>query len=360
MAALARVLWAEVFAGDAATAAAWRESCACGGPAATPRCPAPLSSAEAEAASASAAAAAAAALLNSATGGAAAPPLPPPLLLLPYPAVPSRSWVALGFQGADPRTDLRALGASGLAFLARLLAAPSSALAAEGPNYRDRVLALAVGCARGVELPLAIAALNAQYMLMCHLHLFASAPAMCCCCGARIRELEYGARASQSFRGASLGGFVRLLGAEGPDAFFHLYAITVLLLAREWRAASGGGEGAAAGRAAGAARAGAGAGAGSAAQALAAGSRLRCFDAEDGGTRVGDARLLLFPEMLRSVRERVLGALAGIIDEDDVTDEASEAPEASLSPATRQRRRRRSRSVAPLGIAGLTDVLLAE
>lgn len=67
--------------------------------------------------------------------------------------------------------------------------------------------------------------------------------------------------------------------------------------------------------------------------------------------------------MLTRVRERVLGALAGTIDEEDPTDEASEAPldGASLSPTSR-RRRRRSRSFAAGGatIASLSEALLAE
>ena len=64
--------------------------------------------------------------------------------------------------------------------------------------------------------------------------------------------------------------------------------------------------------------------------------------------------------MLTRVRERVLGALAGTIDEEDPTDEASEAAFADL-PAAR-RRRRRSRSFSTAGAAtieGLSEALLA-
>ena len=351
--ALSRELWCEVFAGDAATAASWRETCACGRGGGGLSCPEPLQAA-------------------------AASSLSPPPLLLPYPGVPSRAWRALGFQGDSPRTDLRALGASGLAFLTRLLAA--SPAGGDGASYRSRVLSLAVGCARGADMPLAIAALNAQHLLMCHLHLFARPPAFCCCCGARIRETEYGARAAQSHRGASLTGFVRLLGAEGPDAFFHLYAIAVLLLAREWRAAAAPEPSASLSLAAVAAAAAAAAPpASSATPAVAGGAavapRLRCFDMENAGNRVGETRLLLFPGMLQRVRERIMGALAGTVDEDDPTGDDDDGGGAgaaaavaaaaavqgggSFSPITRTRRKRRSFSVASVTIASLSEALLA-
>jgi hypothetical protein len=79
--------------------------------------------------------------------------------------------------------------------------------------------------------------------------------------------------------------------------------------------------------------------------------------------RVGDARLLAFPAMLVRVRERVMGALAGVIDELDPTDEAGEAADAAagFSPLTR-RRRRPSRSFAAAGatVASLSEALLAQ
>ena len=263
----------------------------------------------------------------------------------------------------DPRTDLRALGASGLAFLVRLFdTGGGGGGGLDVPVYRDRVLCLAVGCARGTELPLAIAALNAQYMLRCHLHLFASPPAMCCCCGAKIRELEYGARSAQSHGGASLRGFARLVGAEGPKAFFHLYAIALLMLAREWRAAADTIDFPAAqvpdvGRAAAAA---------GAASAATPARRLLCFNYDSGGVPLGDARLLLFPAMLSRVRQRIMSALAGTIDESDATDERDlgAGPLGHLevsggSPVPRGHNRRRSNLMSRVpSIASLTEVLL--
>jgi hypothetical protein len=304
---------------------------------------------------------------------------------VPYPTIPSRSWVALGFQQNDPRTDLRAVGPSGVVYLVRLLTegtlAPSSAGAASLTSftprggYRARALAIAVGCARGVDMPLAIAAFNAQYMLACHLHLLRSPPAFCPCCGASIRQTEYGSRSAQSHRGASLRGFLAVLARE-PDAFFHLYACAVLMLAREWEDASlvvgGGGRGAAGGGREGGREGGEG-----------AGGPTRgppCLDLEGGGVPVGDVRLLQFPAMLSRVRQRIMAALAGaselpasvgtlasggqgfgggapLADADAIaTAQSWRAGQKSPTP----KRRRASYGSARLTVRALRELLLAE
>jgi hypothetical protein len=176
---------------------------------------------------------------------------------------------------------------------------------------------------------------------------------MCCCCGARIRENEFGSRSAQSHRGDSLRGFVRLLGAEGPDAFFHLYAVAVLMLAREWRLAAPSRFSAASPSPRMAKVAPAPAARGVAAPAAAAeaapspAARLKCFDADNGGTPVGDSRLLQFPAMLLRVRQRIMAALAGSVENDDdlalnsleaaASSRASPSPGRSGKPASRRR-----------------------
>lgn len=285
--ALCKQLWNSVFARNSPCVSSWRQGCTCSASAAMPdgtgRCPAgPLAGGEAE---------------------------------LAYPAMPSRAWICLGFQQSDPRTDMRAVGVPGLAYLVRLLSDSDH-------GYRERAMALAVGCARGNELPLAIAAFNAQYMLACHLHLLKSPPAFCPCCGSKIRETEYGSRSSQSYRGACLRGFLALL-VQDPDAFFHLYAISILMLAKEWEQASPSSgalkrKGAYTDAASPLSSAATGAGSSGSAGGVThvqpsptGAGAIACLDLENGGVPVGDARLLQFPSMLNRVRQRIMAALAG-------------------------------------------------
>lgn len=367
---LSNQLWEAVFSTDSATSSLWRETCVC---TSANKCPETLI----------------ANAVQKVVGGggvAGSTSSSSTILLSPLPELPSRAWVSLGFQGNDPRTDLRALGSSGLSLMLRLfeknqasssqwttsnyssgsgggsggggysddepfLNNPAFGVSALPPSYHDRILRLAIGCARGTELPFAIAALNAQYMLLCHLRLYPSPtgapPVMCCCCGSKIRELEYGSRSTQSYQGASLRGFVQLLGSEGPDAFFHLYAITLLMLAKEWRQASysdkplpgeGGGEGST------------------------TSGQLRCFDRNHGGIHVGDARLLQFPVMLSRVRQRVMGALAGSVEEDDFSSIPHHEP--TMSSAQKSRSRTRSFFASPVrsrpapSITSLSETLL--
>ena len=366
---LSNQLWENVFSTDSATSSLWRETCVC---TSTQKCPETT-------------------IANSVqhvisetikgVGSSNSSNSNSTVLLSPLPELPSRAWVSLGFQGNDPRTDLRALGSSGLSLMLRLFERNSSSSvnrwtasgSASGggysddepflnnpafgastlpQSYHDRILRLAIGCARGTELPFAIAALNAQYMLLCHLRLYPSPtgapPVMCCCCGSKIRELEYGSRSAQSYQGASLRGFIQLLGSEGPDAFFHLYAITLLMLAKEWRQASysdkplpgeGGGEG----------------GGGDIPS-----GQLRCFDRNHGGIHVGDARLLQFPAMLLRVRQRVMGALAGSVEDDDF----ASSPHQDVHVNQKSRSRSRSFFASPVkshpapSITSLSETLL--
>ena len=89
---------------------------------------------------------------------------------LSYPSIPSKAWICLGFQQSDPRTDMRAVGIVGLSYFVRFLSDSTY-------GYQNQALQLAAGCARGLDLPLAIAAFNVQYMLLCHLHLLRQKPA---------------------------------------------------------------------------------------------------------------------------------------------------------------------------------------
>jgi hypothetical protein len=387
---LSNKLWEAVFSTDATTSSLWRETCVC-----------PMSNKCPETSLANSIRSVVAQTNTSTTSTTTTSTTTSSLstltLLIPLPELPSHAWVSLGFQGHDPRTDLRALGSSGLSLMLRLfdknpslssmsgnsnnrwdrstdtnnsddepfLNNPAFGASSLPVSYHDRILRLAIGCARGTELPFAIAALNAQYMLLCHLRLYPSPtgapPVMCCCCGSKIRELEYGSRSTQSFRGASLRGFVQLLGTEGPDAFFHLYAITLLMLAKEWRQASysdkplpgeGGGQGGG----------GEGREDGKKERNSFTTGQLVCFDQNHGGIHVGDARLLQFPSMLSRVRQRVMGALAGCIEEDDFSEPSSHSHETYNTPKGRSRSRSffaspiKTRS--PPSISSLSEILL--
>jgi hypothetical protein len=119
------------------------------------------------------------------------------------------------------------------------------------------------------ELPLGVTCINMLYALRCHLHLMNQIPRLCPCCGTNIKE-EY--TASQSNNGASIRGFGGLLLTDS-DAFFHVFAIAVLLMSKLWDERFGG---------------------------------LRSADADSRG----DLRLAEFPTVLRDARQRVMDALA--------------------------------------------------
>ena len=84
-------------------------------------------------------------------------------------ALPSERWKDLGFQGTDPRTDLRGCGYLGLLHLSALLSQHGA-----GVHSLQRDLPSELGDER---LPLAIASINATAMLLSHLQL---APKLTC------------------------------------------------------------------------------------------------------------------------------------------------------------------------------------
>ena len=79
--------------------------------------------------------------------------------------LPSERWKDLGFQGADPRTDLRGCGITGLVHLERALLSHRAAL--------DEALCGSVTSPEASPLsafPLAIASINCSAMLLSYLH----------------------------------------------------------------------------------------------------------------------------------------------------------------------------------------------
>jgi len=88
-----------------------------------------------------------------------------------------------------------------------------------------------IGAAGDREMPFGIGALNVLWMLRCHLMLFRDVPSFCPCCGAGIRD-EYSKK--QPHGGRHIRGFAMLLLDE-PDAFFHVFALTLLVTAAVWR-----------------------------------------------------------------------------------------------------------------------------
>jgi len=237
---------------------------------------------------------------GAAAGTGAAPALPP------APAGASADWGLLGFQGADPATDLRSGSAGAALRLAARALGGSRALRAEAARG-----------ALGAAPPLALAALNATHALAAHLHAFgagAPPPPMCPCCGAAIRRAEYETRAAQTHGGAALAGFVALVaeemraaeraplaraaGAPPPlapaeAAFALLLELLLLRLGAAWRAA--GADGAL--------------GAAPPAELRAA---LRAAHARGARAGVGDARQLAFPRLLAEARAAALDALAAV------------------------------------------------
>lgn len=106
--------------------------------------------------------------------------------------------------------------------------------------------------------------------------LLAELPAYCPCCSTRVREEVTTARA-QPHGGRHLRGFALLL-LDDPDALFHIYAMTVLLLGRAWARRFG-----------------------------PPGGRGHMHDAGHG-----DTRLLQFPSLLAEARAELLEQLAAL------------------------------------------------
>ena len=126
---------------------------------------------------------------------------------VPAPAAISHDWGYLGFQGTDPRSDLRSGSSNAALRLAVRSLCGSAALRAE-----------ALRGALGAAPPFALSVFNVVHVLAAHLHLLTpngdSPPAFCPCCGAGIRKGEYEMRAAQSHGGASLSGFVALVAED--------------------------------------------------------------------------------------------------------------------------------------------------
>lgn len=239
---------------------------------------------------------------------------------VPAPAAVSHEWGFLGFQGHDPRSDLRSGSSNAalrLAVRALHISAPLRAEALRG--------------ALGAGPPFALSVFNVIHVLAAHLHLLTPKgdrpPAFCPCCGAAIRKGEYELRAAQSHAGAALTGFVALVAEEmrvsalepltynAADAGFAsgvaataslpallpgeavlvlLLETTILRLGTAWRAA-GRGEGAV-NRAT--------------LEELNVSVREALARGEHAG--MGDSRQLSFPRFLAEVRGELMGALAGV------------------------------------------------
>ena len=181
-------------------------------------------------------------------------PLPPP--------VPSPRWKRVGFQGADPFTDLRSARLAGLLYACRLVESePRAAEAASGSAS---------------ALPFAAISMNVLFALRCHLALLDSAPTFCPCCSTRVRA-ELAQAAAQPHQGRHLRGFSKLLAAD-PDALFHLYATVCLSVLQAWEATFGAGGGRSKG------------------------------EASEGG---GDMRLMSFPKLLAGSIKQLMRELAG-------------------------------------------------
>jgi hypothetical protein len=84
--------------------------------------------------------------------------------------IPSDEWKALGFQGRDPRTDLRGCGFMGLVHLKHFLSKHRAQLAEALSGTPQSAASLS-------SFPLSIASINCSAMLLSHLHL---APKLTC------------------------------------------------------------------------------------------------------------------------------------------------------------------------------------
>jgi hypothetical protein len=238
---------------------------------------------------------------------------------LPSPAAISPDWGYLGFQGTDPRSDLRSGSSNAALRLAVRALCGSAALRAE-----------AMRGALGAGPPFALSVFNVVHVLVAHLHLLTprgdNPPAFCPCCGASIRKSEYEMRAAQSHGGAALSGFIALIAEEmrgatlepisygandegfgsatglpslppllpGEAVLALLLETTILRLGASWRAA--------------------GRGEGEIIRAsideLSVSLREALFRGERFG--MGDHRQLAFPRFLAEARAEVMGALANI------------------------------------------------
>lgn len=157
-------------------------------------------------------------------------------------------------------------------------------------------------------MPLGIGAINVMFMLRCHLLLCQDIPSFCPCCGVKIRE-EYSTK--QPHGGRHIRGFAMLLLDE-PDAFFHLYALAVIVTATVWRKRFG------TGRMPTSAvlRIPSAATTGSAKSRAASGHSVSASTSQSmelnggGGGVLGDPRLMEFPQVLHLSQEIILEALA--------------------------------------------------
>ena len=280
---------------------------------------------------------------------------------LPAPAAISPDWGYLGFQGTDPRSDLRSGSSNAALRLAVRALCGSAALRAE-----------AMRGALGAGPPFALSVFNVVHVLVAHLHLLTprgdNPPAFCPCCGASIRKSEYELRAAQSHGGAALSGFVALIAEEmrgatleplsygandegfgssatglpslppllpGEAVLALLLETTILRLGASWRAA--------------------GRGEGEIIRAsideLSVSLREALFRGERFG--MGDHRQLAFPRFLAEARAEVMGALANISRTSSSSNNAMNGGNNSAGSGASMRSYKRSASVDHLWGGGL-------
>ena len=144
------------------------------------------------------------------------------------PAPTGAHWKTLGFQGMDPRTDIRGARVMGLRYLARALKSdPTLPPLMKMSNDDD-------------GFPFAASALNVYRVLVIHLQLTSDRPRFCPCCSGTAPGPHRGppTSASMSRRPSAdladaLAGFAQLL-QDDKDALFSVFCGALHVMHRSW------------------------------------------------------------------------------------------------------------------------------